>query len=72
MKFGKTQFQIRMNHQLKHTLLTLRQEISFQMRGDFKLEENKMLGVFLVFIYLDNVLDVQSGFHEYSKFKIFP
>ena len=26
------------------------------------MEENKMLGVFGVFIYLDNILDVQSRF----------
>ena len=58
-----------MNHQLKHTDIETRDFISDERR--FQMKENKMLGVFLVFIYLDNVLDVQSGFHEYSKVKIF-
>ena len=53
MKFGKTQLQIRMNHQLKHTLLTLRQEISFQMRGDFKWKKTKCWGCFwFLFIWI--------------------
>ena len=34
------------------------------------MKENKMLGVFLVFIYLNNVLDVRSRCYEFSKIKI--
>ena len=34
------------------------------------MKENKMLGVFLVFIYLNNVLDVQPRCYEFLKIKI--
>ena len=48
MKFGKTQLQIRMNHQLKYTTdIETRDFISDERR--FQMEENKMLGVFLGF-----------------------
>ena len=55
-----------MNHQLKHTTdIETRDFISDERR--FQMEENKMLGVFLVFIYLDNVLNVQSRLLKYSN-----
>ena len=58
MKFGKTQLQIRMNHQLKYTTdIETRDFISDERR--FQKEENKMLGVFLVFIYLNNIMCVR-------------
>ena len=48
-----------MNHQLKHTDIETRDFISDERR--FQMKKQNVGGV-LVFIYLDNILDVQLKF----------
>ena len=50
-----------MNHQLKHTDIETRDFISDERR--FQMKKQNVGGV-LVFIYLDNILDVQLRFPE--------
>lgn len=50
-----------MNHQLKHTDIETRDFISDERR--FQMKKQNVGGV-LVFIYLDNILDVQLRFSK--------